>query len=224
MASFKLNLGRIRGLPKPRQLDELLESYGLPESEEYGVLKHAATEEAIQATIVRRTHQSFQKIDPESRQLTAATIEKVTVYPFAVFPKKEQLEVYAGSAAGLKEIGVFLSSALALSAVVDSVELDVAAAIETLAGSTQRFVLRSARVSDFAHNSYLIGPYAPRFADSAHGKEFLDEHAEGVTSASVRFQGPTGRVTAGLTPAACFSYSCHEDDVPTVRNILRKLL
>ncbi len=156
--------------------------------------------------------------------MTSAAVEKVTVYPFAIKPSTEVLEVYAGSSAGIEQVGLFLSGSLALPTVVDPIEVDIPSAIEKLARNTEKFQHRSIRVSEYAHNSYMSGPYAPKFLDSQHGVDFLDEYAEFVAAASVRFAGPTGRVNVKLSPKACFSYSCNEDDQPTVQSILRKLV
>jgi hypothetical protein len=70
----------------------------------------------------------------------------------------------------------------------------------------------------------MIGPYSPKFQDTEHGKDFLEEYAEAVTSASIRFQGPHGKVTVGVSPKAAFSFSCNEEDPPAVKNILRTLI
>jgi hypothetical protein len=223
MASYKFNMATIRGCPSPQEMEKLLKAYGMPEGDEFGVLEHQATAESATANIVRRTMQVYQALDPQTLQVNSRQIEKVTLIPFAVLPKKEMLEIYAGSASAIKDVALFLSGSLALSVVVEEIELDVIAAIEKLAGATQKFQLRSVRVSDFAHNSYMIGPYSPKFADSEHGKDFMDQYAEAVTTASVKFQGPHGRVTVQLKPTACFGYSCQEEDRQTVRAILRNL-
>jgi len=188
------------------------------------VLSCSATDEAAWATIIRKTHQAVQKLDPETQEVTAAAVEKVTVYPFAVRPASEVLEVYAGSAAGIEQVGVFFASCLALPTVVEPIELDIPAALDKLANGTQRFQLRSLRVSDYAHNAYMAGPYAPKFLDSEHGKDFLEEHADSVQSAAVRFQGPSGRVNVTLSPKTCFGFSCNEDDQTAVQSILRRLV
>jgi hypothetical protein len=224
MASYRLNFARIQGCPKPAELGKLMEDFGLPESEEYGIINHSVADAACFGTLVRRTVVTFQKIEPPSAEITSGQIEKVTVYPFAVIPGKELLEIYAGSATGIKEIGAFFSSCLELATVVEPIEVDVPSAIEKLAKETKKFQLRSVRASDFAHNSFMIGPYTPKFADFQHGKDFLEQYAEATKSASVRFQGPTGKVTVSITPNACFAYSCNDDDPPTVKAILRSLV
>jgi hypothetical protein len=134
------------------------------------------------------------------------------------------LEVYAGSAAAIEQVGAFLSNCLALPVVVETIEIEVADALDKLAQHTKNLQLRSIRVSEYAHNSFMIGPYAPKFLDSEHGKEFMEQYADFITTASVRFAGSKGKVTASLSTKACFGFACHEDDVSVVKSILRKLV
>ena len=224
MASFKLNVGRVSSCPPPAEMAAKMQAFGLPKSEEFGVLNVSSTEESVFGTIARKTQQAVQRLDPETGQVTSEAVEKVALYPFGVKPSAEILEVYAGPAGAIEQVGLFFSGCLALPTVVENIELDVASAVAKLSSSTQRFQLRSVRVKEYAANSYMAGPYAPKFLDTQHGVDFMEEYAEYVTTAGVRFQGPTGRVTVNLTPKASFGYSCAEDDQPTVQIILRKLL
>ncbi len=212
MASFKLNIARIRGCPAPQEVLGAMEEFGLPDDDEYGVLNCSATEQTVFATIVRRTQTTVQRLDPDTRQVNAECVDKVTLYPFAINPKREALEAYAGSATAFEQIGAFLSGCLALPSVVDAIELDIASAIDKLTRTAERLQLRSIRVSEYAHNSFMSGPYAPKFLDTEHGTDFLGEYAEFVTAARVRFQAPSSRATVNLSPKACFTYSCNEDD------------
>jgi len=223
MATFRLNIARIRGCPAPAKIAAALKEYGLPDGEEFGVLNHSLAGEAVWATIIRRTTQAVQTLDPDSREVASAPIERVTVYPFALKPSVEALEVYAGSAAAIEQVGLFLAGSLALPTVTEPIELDIASAVGKLLRLTEKFQLRSVRISEYAHNSFMSGPYAPKFLDSEHGRDFLEEYAEFVTAATVRFAGPTGRVNVTLSGRACFGYSCNEDDQPAVQSILRKL-
>ena len=200
MASFKLNIAQVRGCPSPEKLSRALEEFGLPETEEFGVLNHSAGDKALRATIVRKTQQAVQRLDVKAKEVTAAPVEKAVAYPFAVSPGREVLEVYAGSATAVEQVGIFLSSCLALPTVVDPIELDIADAIDKLSGQTERLQLRAIRVSDYAHNSFMSGPYAPKFLDSEHGKDFMAEYVDYITSAKVRFAGPTGRISITLSP------------------------
>jgi hypothetical protein len=224
MATHRLNVGRIQGCPSPAQLEEALADFGLPETEEFGVLNHSATPEAVFGTVVRTVQQSVQRLDAKAQQVSPVTVEKVLVYPFAVRPKAELLEVYAGSGTVLEQMGTFFAGCLALPVLVEPIELDLPAALEKLAARTERYQLRSVRVSEYAHSSYMSGPYAPRFLDSDHGMDFLAEYAEFVTSATVRFAAPAGRASVKLSPKASFSFSCQEDDRPAVLSVLRRLL
>ncbi len=224
MATFKLNIARIRGCTPPNELNKAMKEFGLPDDEAFGVLNHSATDSTVFATIARRTQTAVQKLDTDSGEVLTAPVEKVTVYPFAVKPSAEVLEIYAGSVSAIEQIGLFFSSALGVPAVVEAIDLDIPSAIEKLAKETGKFQLKSVRVNDYAHNSYMSGPYVPKFLDTVHGLEFMEEYAELITAASVRFQGPSGRVNVRLTPKACFSFSCNEDDQPTVQTVLRKLV
>ena len=225
MSSFKLNLATIDGCPEPRQLAEAIEGYGLPTDEEFGVLHCSAGPQAVYASIVRKTNQETKRLDVETAEILTTAVEKATVLPIGIFPQRGVLEVYEGSASGIDQIANFLASALALPTVVTGIELDIPAAIDKLQANTQKFQLRSVRVSDYAHDSYMCGPYSPKFLDSQHGMDFLREYVDFVTAANVSYRGPNGRVTVSLSPKACFRYSlANEDDKPAVQAILRKLI
>lgn len=223
MASFRLNIARIQGCPSPKEVHEAMEAFGLPEIEEYGVLSSSATATTVFGTIVRKVQQAVQRLDTEAREVTAAAVEKVHVYPLGVRPAAESLEIYAGSAASIEQVGVFFSSCLAFPTVTDSIELDIPSAIDKLLAWTEKFQFRGVRVSEYAHSSYMSGAYLPKFLDTEHGRDFMSEYVEYVTAASVRFAAPGGRATVNLTPKACFSFSCGEDDQSFVQSILRKL-
>ena len=224
MASFKLHIARIRNCPSPADVAGAMQEFGLPEAEDYGVLDSNATDESVFATIARRTEQTVQRLDAETGEVTSRQVEKVALYTFGIQPAREALEVYSGSASAIEQIGAFLSGSLALPTVVEPIELDIADAIEKLLKSAQRPQLKSARVGDYSHNSYMSGTYAPKFLDTPNGLEFIEQHSESLKAAGVKFMGPTGRVTVNLRSTASFSFSCQEDDEPIVRSMLRKLV
>jgi len=223
MASFKLNIGRIRQCPAPEALGAAMEEFGLPDGEPFGVLNHSVTQSACFATIARRTQQTLQTLDASTQEVTSAMVEKVTVYPIAIFPRQGTLEIYAGSVTGIEQIAGFLGSSLALPTIVDPIDLDIPGAIEKLSGMCERFRLEGVRVRDYAHNSYMAGPYAPKFLDGQHGLDFLNQHIDDVVSARVAFFSETGKVSVTLSPKAAFAFSCNEDDESNVQSILRKL-
>jgi len=224
MASFKLNIARIRGCSPPTEVVRAMEEFALPDNEEFGVLNCSATEQAALATIIRRTHQAVQRLDADAKEVTAEAVERITVYPLAVKPGIEVLEIYAGSAAGIEQVGQFFAGCLGFPTVTESIEVDIPSAIDRLMANTEKFQLRAMRVSDYSHNSFMVGPYAPKFLDTQHGLDFLAEHAETVASATVRFAAPSGRANVKLTARACFGFSCNEEDQPYVQSILRKLI
>ena len=223
MASYKLNIATVRGCPSATQVAKAMQEFGLPEEAEFGALNVTATPQAVFGSVVRKTRQSLPQLDAATGEITASAVERVTVYPFAIKPGAELLEVYAGTAAGIEQVGLFLGGQLALPTVVEAIERDVADMVGKIAKLTERFQLQSVRISDYAHNSYMAGPYAPKFLDSDHGRDFLAEYAEQVTAARVRFSGKAGRIGVTLCPKACFGYSCDEEDQALAQNILRKL-
>jgi hypothetical protein len=222
--AFKLTIARIRGCPVAHDVDTLLEAYGLPEKDEFGVLNHSATAETVFGTIVRKFQQAVPGLDREAREITAVSVERVQVYPFGLNPKAETLEVYAGSSAAVGQVAAFLGGCLALPVVVELIPVDLVAAMEKLSHDTERYQLRSVRIRDYSHNSYMAWDYGPKFLDSEHGREFLEQYGTHLASADVRFAMRTGRANVRLNPTASFSYSCHEDDRPDVQSVLRKLV
>ncbi|MCD6304493.1 MAG: hypothetical protein J7M21_05980, partial [Planctomycetes bacterium] len=112
MATYKLNIATVRSCPPPDELAAALADYGLPEDDEFGLLNYSAAGEVVFGTVVRRLQQTVQRLDRASRTVTAAAVEKVQVYPFAVRPAAERLELYAGSLSAIEQMGVFLGSCL----------------------------------------------------------------------------------------------------------------
>jgi len=224
VASYKLNIASCRGLPAADEIVRGLEEFGLAEGEPYGVLDASQGSGAAFGTLIRRTNMPVKRIEPKTRQVLTEAVERVALVGFGAFPAAERLEAYAGSASALKDVDALLTTGLALAVVTDPIELDVLSCVEKLMKNTQRFQLRSVRVTDYAANSYMIGAYVPKFMDTDHGLQFLEDYAEALKSAQVRFAGPTARVNLTITPNACFSYSCSEDDQPAVQEIVRKLL
>ena len=219
-----MNFATCKGLGTPGEIVEALERFGLAETEEVGVLHADQAGPAAFGTLVRRTNLTIQRLDAETREVLTDVVERVALLPFGAFPELERLEVYAGSASAVEQVGAFLSTGLGMAVVTDPVELDLVGAVEKLSKDTSKFQLRGVRATDYAANSYMIGTYAPKFMDTDHGMQFMEQYAEALKSVQVRFAGPSGRATATLTPNACFSYSCHEDDQPEIQQVLRKLV
>lgn len=223
MASYKLNIATVHGCPPAAQVAKAMEEFGLPEDAEFGVLNVTSTPQAVFGSVVRKTRQSLPQLDAATGEVTASAVERVTIYPFSVKPGAEILEVYAGTATAIEQVGLFLGGQLSLPTVVEPIERDVTDMVEKLSKLTERFILQSVRVNDYAHNSYMAGPYVPKFLDSDHGRDFMAEYADQVTAARVRFAGKAGRIGVTLSPKACFGYSCNEEDQALAQNLLRKL-
>ncbi len=224
MASYKLNIARMRGCPDPQQVVAAMQEYGLPRDEEFGVLHQTVAGESVTAAIVRRTRQVVQSLDVENREVTATAVDKAVVFPFSVYPKRELLEIYAGSATAIEQVGVFFSGTLTFPTVTEAIELDLPQVLEKLAELTNKFQLVSVRITDYAHSSYVMGAYAPKFTDTQHGTDFMEKYQAAMASAKVRFQLQHGRANVTLTPKACFSFSCDEEDRAEVQMLLRKLV
>jgi len=224
MASFRLNVATIRGLPSTQKLLSAMKAFGMPPDEEFGVLSHAADRLSLTATIVHRSSQAIHQLDRARRNVISAPVERIVAYPLRVAPAKGRLEIYHGSPNGIERIHAFLSKHLSVPATIERIQLDVARAAEKLSGRVDHFQLRSVRLHAYSHNPYMIGRYSPRFLDTEHGLEFLAEHDEGVLAATVRFASKNGRVGATLTRNACFAYSCNEDDREGVQALLRRLV
>ena len=218
-----MNFATCRGLGEPGEIVEALERFGLAETEEVGVLHADGAGPAAFGTLVRRTNLTIQRVDAETREVLTDVVERVALLPFGAFPGQERLEVYAGGSSAVEQVGAFLATGLGMAVVTDPIELDLVGAIEKLMNETSKFQLRAVRATDYAANSYMIGTYAPKFMDTDHGLQFMEQYAEALKSVQVRFAGSSGRATATLAPNACFSYSCPEDDQPEIQQILRKL-
>jgi hypothetical protein len=224
MASYKLNIAKIQGAPPARELLQLFNDYGLPDDEEFGVLDCSASDEVLYASILRKTHQAIQRFDGESGEISTTAVEKASILRVGIFPKRCVIELYDGTASSFDYMTNFLGSHLALPIVIDTIDMDIPASVRFLQKSTKRFVLKSIRVSDYAHSSYMIGPYTPKFLETEAGMDFLEEYTDFTTSASCRFQTSRGRATVTLTPKTCLRFTLsNEEDKAEMHTLLRKM-
>ena len=224
MASFQMNIGSLDHCPPPAKVVEAMKEFGLPDGGEFGVLSHVGNDSIVQAIVIRRDRKVLKTLDGETHEVAETPVDCVVQIPVGLFPRRSRIETYDGGVTGIELMGAFLGSALALPAVVNPLELDVLAMVRRIMETTERFQLRSARLREYAANSYVSGSYAPKFLDTQSGLDFLEEHAEYVDNAVVRFQAPGGRATVTVSPKACFRFSvANEDDKPAVQQLLRKL-
>jgi len=223
MASYTLNIARTRGCPTAGELRKKLTDYGVQPETGFAVLDVAKGSAFVRGTLVRLVAQQYPHLDGEAEQLDTQVVEKAVALPLSLWPGKGRLEIAAGSKTGIEDVGAFLASELALSVVVDPIEIDLVDAVEWLAANANRFQLRSATISDYAHNSYMIGKYSPKFMDTDHGLKLLEGYAEATDAVVVRFV-LGARVNLTIRPSGCFSYSLKDEgDNDQVKKILREL-
>lgn len=227
MASFKINIGRIRNCPTAEIIAKALQDVGLPEDEPAGVLECLAGSEAVTAKVVILDAVEVPQLDVETGDVETRSVERATVYPIGIFPNNPEagrIEVYEGGASSLDAIACALAL-FGLPTFVDAIELDVVAAVRKLREKTKRFRLKTLKTSEYAHSSYICGPYSPKPLDTEHGTDFLDEYADFVTGASCEFELDGGKATVHLGTKASFRFSLKdEDDKPQMLTLLRELL
>jgi len=225
MASYRITFGYIRQSPDAATLGAALAAYGLPDDDEFGVLNANVDRQAAWATLVQTTVQDVTRLDRQAGELVGETIEKAKAIPMKIIPGENRLEVYAGPASIIETVQVFFAGGAALPVVIEPITIDIPGAVEKLASRTKRFQLKKFRTKTYCHNSYMSGPYAPKFLDNQHGQDFMEEYAEKAAAATVRFQMPSGPATVHLSPTASFSYSVKdENDVEAIQKLLRELL
>lgn len=224
MDPHTLNIARVTGLPSLKALGSAFAIFGVPADGLFGVINPTTSRDFVSATLIFRCSQTVRRIEPTTAAVVTAEIDKVAVYPFTVYPAKGVIEVRAGGINGLSRIQDFLTACLSTAVIVEPVELDISIAARKLNSQTERFLVRSVRVAHFAAKSHMSGPYSPRFTDSDFGMDFIDAHADSITTANVRFAASAGTVALTLNSRSCFKYSCNEDDSISVQNILRRLV
>ena len=222
MASYKLNIGMVRGCPSTAELATKMEM--LPdEDERFTILDLNHTPTALKCRLVRFSNQVIKGWDPQRRDVEEVVVRKAEVLPLLILPPKGIVEVQAGSIRSLEQVDVLLTQELGLAVTVEPIEFDVIDLIRKVRQEVQAFQLVSAAVDLFSANSYTLGVYRPRFEDTEHGLDFLDEHEEAIKTARVRFAGKSGKVTVTLSPNSAFAFSCRADDYDQVSALLRRV-
>ncbi len=234
MASFKYNIARIRGGgPKSgcqiNGLADAMKKWGLAHDEPYGV-KYVTANKAegkagqnIAGVLICRESKTIHT-ETEDGEITDRPVETAAEFPFNLSTAIGTLEFHAGTAAIFERFAFFLTDCLKFRAIVDVIEVDLLAAVEALIKTVPKLIIRSARVSDFAANSYCNGVYTPKFMSTTHGLEFMAEHSADLQAVTVRWAGRVKRVNVTLGPNGCNSYSCDEDDIQHVRSVLKELI
>jgi hypothetical protein len=226
VSSYKLNIGRIAGVGAgmtPEAIEEAILSYPNGADEQFFRQDCRTMGNRVQGSIAVLQHASFHALERKSGGIEVAVVEKATTVPFAMFVRENRVETYAGSLKTLTDLDVFCNEC-GVAMAIENVELELA---ECLAKLTEMqlpgFRLKQVKVTDFSANSFATGSYGPKFLDTAHGQEFVEQYAAGLVGLSVAWRTGNGKVGLSMVPRSCFSFSCHEDDRDSLVAILREL-
>jgi hypothetical protein len=227
VSTYKLNLAVIRGCPPAQQLYDVLNAAGVCQGEELGVRDlqpPASSLQPVRGILLNRITLDTAVEDPATGRIENKLAQSVKAYPFAIWSDAERMETYAGAAGSLKLLEAFLGG-MGLPVVVDFHEVNLLEAVRSLAkvALVKKFSVRSARVSDYAANSYMIGTYGPKFVSTEHALEFLEKYEPAILAVAVRLAGRCGKLTLNLSPKACFGVSCEEVSRDLAIKLLREL-
>jgi hypothetical protein len=239
MSAHKIVLGHCRGAADDGLFcaagvdgfADAMEAFGLAPTEDVGVWGgQGRSPKRLTATLAIRSRRKYSRPKPAADgpssdlacDLETVEVEHTELVEFALWPADERLEVY-GTISQFERVAEFIQFGLQAgtqsSVLVGDLNTMVDRALEML----DRAALLSARVTELARTSYMIGPYAPKFLDTDHGREFLAEYAESASTAVIRFAGPSKRACLTLSGAGAVSFTCDADDVDEVTEQVRAL-
>ena len=236
MPSYQLHLASIAGVDDGPSLIAAVKEYAAGQTavvDNYVVLSVDGGERAVTMDLAYCTAKKITILRPSSGDkstskspdlgMDVGQVGVAVPLTIAICTSAGRLKTCGPGVRSLEMANEFLAGALAWPVLSNPIAVDIEKAIDHLVANTERTMIRAASVSDYSHNSYMIGGYAPKFLDSQHGLDFAHEYIEAMTSVSVQFAGPTGKVSVKLTGSASFSFSCQEDDRPYVEGMLTKL-
>lgn len=217
--SYQINVADCKGLPPADDVLALMQEYGAPEQDEYRILYATQVEADVYARVARMQRRSVTILndDNEFEEIPLELARQIELHLVA----GDLLFTTTGGHASLAEAGILLGSCLGLATVVEPWTIDLQTVAEHMLTDLARCQLCTVNVGEYSHNSYMTGPYRPRFLDSHHGREFLEEYGDAAKDVRIRWRGDCGRASATIRPNGCVTYSCHEDDQS---NIERRLL
>jgi hypothetical protein len=222
VASYKLNIGLMRGCPPAEELAEKLGQ--VAPGERFAVEDLASSSRAVRCRLLRFTDLTVDCWDEKNARVEPMAVRKATSFPLLFRPEAEMVEVQAGSIRSLEQVELLLTECVGLAVTVEKIAFDVIDLLSRLRPLTSKFQLVGGAVELFSANSYTLGPYRPKFEDTENGLEFLEKYAEAVKSARVRFAGKNAKVTVTLAPASSFGFSCCEDDQDATLALLRQVV
>jgi len=235
MPSFQIHIASI-ALDNPdilvQRLDQFIKRQGdaLSTNSEFVVLKYHRAEGSptVRIELARRIPCNLQTIASGpggNLHLTATPAARAVASTVLINTAAERIETYGPGAKSLDHAAEgFLINELGIPVLWERMKVDISEAIDKLAADVERLRIVRTGIGDYSHNSYMIGPYSPKFLDSQHGLDFTQEYIEGVKTVRVKFAGPSGPVSLSVKPVSSFSGSIKDDDdLAYVQSICRKL-
>jgi hypothetical protein len=236
MSSYQIHLARLTGTDDAAALTAAVKEYEQtqkpPFVEQFAVLGVSGGKSAVRIAAAYCTGKEINVVTklpgarkgPETVSLDLERVNVAIPFEMLINAKAGRLQTFGPGPKSLEMANEFLVGALAWPALTSEIEIEAQASLDTMISQkVERLQLVSVSIGDYSHNSYMVGGYNPKFLDSQHGLDFSAEYAESINSMSVKFAGPTGKVTMKLTNKASFTFSCHEDDYDYVAAICRRL-
>ncbi len=230
MAAFKLNIGWLRGTPEIAKIHQAMGDFGCPNDEPDGLIDVGIKTDstAVWGTWVTATQAVIKKLNRKDRMVEDKEVDKDLVYPFMirqVEPGIAVVETFAGSIKTLERLNDFLAARLAVTCEQQMLPIDLISFYNKVKAEQPKASLKSAKVSTYAANSKVAGPYSPKFLNSEEGIAFIEEVADEalVKSIQIVYPGPSGKVSISVSPDGGISFSCKQDDAATVRSDIRRL-
>ena len=224
MASYKLNLMIVQGLPGPMEIADKLREHVAGTDSVFGRLSQTSDSESVRARIFKRQDKTVHDITPgDNPDIVASTIPDLKVIEFRIWPKSERLEVYAGGSSARGDVLAFLSDVgvVPKQAVPPQIDLlRVGRELRSLDG----FAVKRIAGMEYVGPEDASGSYVAKFEDPDTALEFLErEHGQHASSIQVTFKAMNGRASITASPDGCFSISCKEDDMHCMFDRVRDL-
>jgi hypothetical protein len=221
--SYQINVADCAGLPSPDEVLTRMQEYGAPEQEEYRILYATQVEAVLSARVARMIRRAVTILNEDTHKFEETSLLLARQIDLRL-TAAGQLVTTTGGLVSLADAEILLGSCLGLPTIVERWTLDLQTVVEHMLRDTARCQLRTVNVGEYSHNSYMTGPYRPRFLDSIHGREFLEEYGEAAKDVRLRWQSGMGRASATIRPNGCVTYSCQADDQPHVERMLLDVL
>ena len=235
MPSYQIHYATVAGLPDASMIVDAVKLYGEKQAVaagEFVVLDVAGSKTAARIALAYVAAKKINGVRPgcgcdggHEKEL-GMDIEQVNVaipFDLRLCTKNDQLKTYGPGVWSIEHSGVFLSGAMAFPTLISEIELKVEKSLEILCQKVDRLTIVGAEVSDYSHDRYMLGKYAPKFLDTDHGLDFVGEYVDSLKAITVQWPGASGKVRMKLTSAASFSFTAHEDDFQQVEAICTHL-